>query len=104
MPFQEPDPTDPALLVGVTLPASENAGTELAYAFAEEYAAMGFDAEWILQMFRAPLYTIAHNVHQKLGDEAIVRIVQECVNVYGRVRFVVQDAPDLNLVQIDLGD
>jgi len=40
MPFQDPDPTDPNMLVGVVLPADAEATREMAYVFAEEFARM----------------------------------------------------------------
>jgi hypothetical protein len=101
MPYDEPDPTDPALLVGVCLPADSEAGCELAYTYAEEYASLGHGKEWILQMFRNPSHAIAHSAWAALGPAEIERIVEECVSVYGRVRFLVRDAPDSHgLIQI----
>ena len=43
MPYDDPDPTDPTLLVGVQLPADPAADLEMAYVFAEEFARMGMD-------------------------------------------------------------
>ena len=35
MPYQDPDPTDPNMLVGVMLPADAEAMRDMAYVFAE---------------------------------------------------------------------
>ena len=42
MPFKEPDPTDPNMLVGVMLSADAEATRDMAYVFAEEFARLGY--------------------------------------------------------------
>ena len=42
MPFKDPDPTDPNMLVGVLLPANAEATRDMAYVFAEEFARLGY--------------------------------------------------------------
>ncbi len=84
MPFHDPDPTDPNMLVGVVLPSNEEATREMAYVFAEEFARMGFDAQGIANLFRDPFYAGAHQVYRALGAEAVGEIVRECVAVWGR--------------------
>ena len=92
MPYDEPAASDPTMLVGVSLPAEPDSLREMAYAFAGEFAFMGHDADYIMRMFRRPFYRGAHEAYRGLGEAEAMRIVDECVNVYGRVRFVVRDA------------
>ncbi|MBI3085136.1 MAG: hypothetical protein HYY88_05325 [candidate division NC10 bacterium] len=93
MPFHDPDPTDPQILVGVVLPSNEEATREMAYVFAEEFARMGFDAEGIANLFRDPFYAGAHQVYRALGAEAVGEIVRECVGIWGRTAGMIQEAP-----------
>ncbi len=43
MPYKDPDPKDPNMLVGVILPGDREAINEMAYVFAEEFARQGYD-------------------------------------------------------------
>ena len=88
MSYDEPDPTDPQELIGVVLPSDPEAGWEMAYVFAEEFARLGHDAPQILRMFQNPFYAGAHGAYQALGHEAVVRVIDECHGVWGRVRMV----------------
>ena len=92
MPYEDPDITDPMMFVGVTLPGNAEATQDMAYAFAEEFARMGYSAERILHLFRTPFYKGAHGAHKALGEASIRKIVNECVGVWGRVRYVTRDA------------
>ena len=83
MPWDEPDPTDPSVLVGVELPASVEATREMAWVFAEEFARLGFDAARILRLFRSPFYAGAHQALRALGEPEVGAIVEECVRVWG---------------------
>ncbi|MFQ5639387.1 MAG: hypothetical protein ACE5IR_15490, partial [bacterium] len=60
MPYKEPDPTDPNMLVGVELPATAETTEEMAYVFAEEFVRMGFDKERIMKVFSRPFYAGSH--------------------------------------------
>jgi hypothetical protein len=91
MPYGDPDPTDPNVLVGVSLPGDEEATREMAIAFAEEFAALGFDEEHLLNLFRHPHYAGAHRAYRLLGEEEIRRILKESLAVWGSYRVVVQD-------------
>ncbi len=82
MPYGEPDPTDPSVLVGVALPADRDATRDMAWVFAEEFARMGFGAPRILGLFRSPFYAGAHGVLQVLGETEISAIIGECVGVF----------------------
>ena len=84
MPFADPDPTDPTVLVGVALPAEADATRDMAWVFAEEFARMGFEAPRILRLFRSPFYAGAHEALRMLGEPEVVAIVDECVSVFGR--------------------
>jgi hypothetical protein len=102
MPYDTPDASDPGMLVGVHVPAGDEAPRELAYTFAEELASMGHSEQGILELFRNPTYTFAHAALLRLGAEELERIVAECADVYGRVRFTVRDAPEPpRLLQIE---
>ncbi len=92
MPYDEPDVTDPMMGVGVVLPGGEEATRDMAYVFAEEFARLGHSEEKILRLFQTPFYRAAHGAYSALGEAVILRIVRECVGVWGRVRFVDLDA------------
>ena len=83
MPYGDPDPSDPAVLVGVELPADLAAMRDMAWVFAEEFARMGFDAGRILGLFRSPFYAGAHRALCVLGAVEVTAIIGECVGVYG---------------------
>jgi len=55
MPYNDPDPSDPNVLVGVVLPADAEAMREMAYVFAEEFARMGYDKESAPQRIPEPV-------------------------------------------------
>jgi hypothetical protein len=84
MPFAEPDPTDPTVLVGVSVAGGADATRDMAWVFAEEFARLGLDAARLLALFRSPFYAGAHQAWQTLGEPEIVGIVAECVSVFGR--------------------
>ena len=83
MPYHDPDPSDPNVLVGVELPASRRSIEEMARAFAEEFARLGYDARRILSLFRTPFYAGAHGAWRALGETEIAAIVDQCVGVWG---------------------
>ena len=83
MPYNDADPTDPNVLVGVVLPAEAETIREMAYVYAEEFARMGFAAPRILRVFRSPFYAGAHRAFRALGEREISAIVEECVRVWG---------------------
>jgi hypothetical protein len=107
MPYHEPDPSDPNVLVGVSLPGDEETTREMAAAFAEEFALLGFDEARLLALFRRPHYEGAHRAYLLLGEEEIRRIVTEATSFFGRFRVVIHDGPerrDQDLVQIEIGE
>jgi hypothetical protein len=93
MPYDDPDPTDPQMLVGVVLPSDDTATREMAYVFAEEFARMGMDVPGVLGLFRDPFYAGAHAAYRSLGEGSIQTIVEECVRVWGPTVGKIQDAP-----------
>jgi hypothetical protein len=92
MPFEDPEPDDPHELVRVVLPADAGSVREMAAAFAEEFAQMGFPRERILALFARPFYRGAHAALSALGREEIERIVDETLRVFGGRRSVIRDA------------
>ncbi len=90
MPYDEPHPEDPHELVGMAVPGGRESMREMAYTFAEEFAALGFGEERLLELFRRPFYAGAHRAYRALGEPEIRRIVREGLEVWGRVRVVVR--------------
>ena len=86
MPYDDPEPDDPHVLVGVSLPAGASATREMAETFSDEFAHMGFDRDAILRLFRTPFYAGAHAALQILGEAEVGRIVDESLRVFGRPR------------------
>ena len=78
MPYNEPDPEDPNMLVGMALPASAESDREMAWCFAEEFARMGFTRERLMGLFTNPFYAGAFRALKALGQTEIQRIVDEC--------------------------
>jgi hypothetical protein len=101
MPYDEAQPDDPTMLVGVSVPGDEDSVREMAYAFAEEFAGMGFSRERILALFGSPRYAGAYGAGQRLGRQEIERIVEESITVFGAVRYVVRDCPPQQRFTID---
>ena len=87
MPYDEPDATDPLHLVGVELPADEDAHRIAASVFAEEFARMGFDEARIMFLFESPFYAGAHRAYRTLGHETVRALVREQSEFWGHVRF-----------------
>jgi len=93
MPYKDPDPTDPNMLVGIMLPADAEATRDMAYVFAEEFARLGYTREQLLWLFKNPFYGGAHGAYRALGENETLSIVNECLNVWGSIRITVQDVP-----------
>ena len=91
MPFKDPDPTDPNMLVGVLLAADAEATRDMAYVFAEEFARLGYTREQLLWLFKNPFYGGAHGVYRALGENETLSIIDECLAVWGNIRITVQD-------------
>jgi len=91
MPYDDPDPTDPNMLVGVMLPADAEANRDMAYVFAEEFARMGYDRGQLLGLFKTPFYGGAHGAYRQLGETEILSIIDECLNAWGQAKFSILD-------------
>jgi hypothetical protein len=92
MPFKDPDPTDPNMLVGVVLPADAEATRDMAYVFAEEFARLGYTREQLLWLFKNPFYGGAHGAYQALGESETLSIIDECLNAWGQAKFSILDS------------
>jgi hypothetical protein len=93
MPYDDPDPQDPMMLVGVALPADPAAQRDMACAFAEEFARLGYSGRQIVSLFKEPFYAGAHGAWLQLGQAEVERIINETVDVWGRMRLVDRDGP-----------
>jgi hypothetical protein len=93
MPYNDPEFDDPQELVGVELPGDEGVTREMAEAFADEFAQLGFTRAQILALYRAPFYAGAHQAWRLLGYDEIGRIVDESLAVWGRISCAVTDRP-----------
>jgi hypothetical protein len=94
MPYKDPDPTDPNMLVGVMLPAEAEATRDMAYVFAEEFARMGFGRDRLLWLFKNPFYGGAHGAYQALGESETLSIIDECLNAWGQAKFSIDGQKD----------
>ena len=94
MPYDEPEFDDPQDLVGVELPGDESVTREMAAAFADEFAQLGFSRAQILALYRKAEYTGAHQAWRLLGEDEVARIVDESLAVWGRFACVVTDRVD----------
>ncbi len=86
MPYDDPDPTDPSILVGVPIPADEAVHRETAAAFSGEFAQLGYNETMIHYLFTNPFYAGAYRAWQALGDQAIREIVREHATFWENVR------------------
>lgn len=91
MPFKDPDPTDPNMLVGVVLPADAEATRDMAYVFAEEFARMGYGRDQLHWLFKNPFYGGAYGAYLALGESETLSIIDECLNAWGNMKIKVQD-------------
>jgi hypothetical protein len=82
MPYGDPDPGDPTVLIGVELPARPEALEAMAYVFAEEFARLGFDEARLLRLFQSARYAAPHRALQALGEPRVRAIVAECVQAW----------------------
>lgn len=92
MSFKRPEADDPMMLVGVSVPVDQESVREMAATFADEFAAMGYGEERLLNLFREPFYTGAHRAYQVLGEVEIGRIARAATAFWGGHRVTIQDA------------
>ena len=88
MPYNDPDPSDPNVLVGVELEVDEDAAKDMAYVFAEEFARLGMDKDKLMGIFSNSEYAGAHRAYLQLGEKEIETIVNECISVWGSIRII----------------
>jgi hypothetical protein len=98
MPYIDPDPTDPNILIGVMLPADAEATRDMAYVIAEEFARLGYTREQLFSLFKNPFYGGAHGAYQALGEKETLAIVDECLGAWGNFKVTVQDVPSVPVV------
>ena len=101
MPYSEPDPTDPHALVGVEIPAGEEAHVEMAYAFAEEFVRSGFREQHLITMFQNPFYRSAYGAFTILGEEKTRSIIQDVLQVWGRIQLTDTEPHHGPLVELE---
>ena len=88
MPYGDPDPSDPSILVGVTLPGGAAAMRAMAEVFADEFARLGYDERGIFALFENPFYAGAHAALGALGVPATLCIIRDAAARWPRVRVV----------------
>jgi hypothetical protein len=91
MPYHEPDPTDPSMLVGVGTECTEDELRDMAGCFAGEMAQSGHDPAAIVGLFKDPFYAGPNLAWRALGESEVRRIVDESVEFWNHCRVVVKD-------------
>ncbi len=81
---KQAEPADPLDLVGTMVPGGDL--DELTRCFIEEYAAMGYDGERILTLFRSPEYLAVHPIYRQKGHAAVRRLIDEVLAECGVFR------------------
>jgi hypothetical protein len=73
------EPEDPMAIVGVSLDRGpdDQALTEMAWCFVEEYVRMGWSGERILHLFRNPAYRGTHQILRAKGEEFVRGIIEK---------------------------
>jgi hypothetical protein len=93
MPYDDVDPDDPNMLVGVALPGDAQSMKQMAETFADEFAMLGFDEDRLIALFRHPFYAGVHQALEVLGEETIREIIRESVGFWSKCRVHVRDSP-----------
>jgi hypothetical protein len=88
MPYHEPDPSDPQMLVGVAVPGGADSLREMAHVFAEEFARLGYSARQIVGLFEDPFYAGAHAALRALGKDAIRTIADDAARAWPPIRII----------------
>ena len=94
MPYDDPDPQDPSVLVGTELSCSLEEVREMAWALAEEFARLGLPEEEIVALFRSPSYGGAHLAWTALGEVEARSIARDAARAWGSVKVAILDAPE----------
>ena len=82
------EPEDPMALVGVGFDRrpNEEALTEMARCFVEEYARMGWNGERILRLFHNPFYRGPHQILRRKGIDFVRRLIETVEQTKAQVR------------------
>ena len=74
--FEQDDPFE---MVGVALPQEmdDEALTEMACCFVEEFARMGYQGEKLMRLFRHPFYKGPHSVYRAKGEGFVQALVDQ---------------------------
>ncbi len=82
------EPEDPMALVGVGLERGpdDEALTEMAWCFVEEYARMGWSGERILRLFRNPFYRGPHQILRMKGEDFVRSLIESVEQTRAQVR------------------
>ncbi|MFQ5502589.1 MAG: hypothetical protein ACE5EQ_09860 [Phycisphaerae bacterium] len=84
MPYEDPDPTDPLTLHGVSVETDNaDAHREMAECFIEEFLRMGFDRERLLKLFQTSGYAGPFMAYQELGEAEILKMLDEQIRLRG---------------------
>ncbi len=101
---KQPEPSDPLGLVGAMVPGGNI--DMLSRCFIEEFAAMGYDAEGILALFRQPQYLAIHAVYRLKGEQAVIEMIDRVISECGIFRTTETIPPDsrraTRLLQIEV--
>ncbi len=88
---KQAEPGDPLDLVGTVVPGGDL--EVLARCFIEEFAAMGYEGDRILELFRQPQYVAVHPVYRAKGETATRRLIDDVLAECG-VFCVDESIPD----------
>ena len=88
---KQAEPGDPLDLVGTIVPGGDL--ELLARCFIEEFAAMGYDGDRLLELFRQPQYVAVHPVYRAKGEAATRRLIDDVLGECG-VFCVQESIPD----------
>ncbi len=91
MPYRDPDPDDPHVLIGVPLAGTTDDLRTMATVLAEEFVQLGYSRKEILALFSNPFYRVPHHLHRTLGREAIAAIVDEVASAWEGVACRVEE-------------
>jgi hypothetical protein len=86
MPYRDPEPDDPTLLVGVSLPGDVETTREMARAMADEYARLGMREAELTALFASPAYAGPHRAWRLLGEGEVREIVRAATGLWSRLR------------------
>ncbi len=99
---KQTESSDPMTLVGSKVPGADV--NQLMRCFIEEYAAVGYGPEQILELFRQPRYAAIHPTYLHLGEQAVRATIAAVIGECGVFRVVEHDTESThersNLVQI----